>query len=55
MAIVGTDSIWPVQGHRQVLDIKSGTSYTVAAIAANETTVNWMRPTDIDIGTAISE
>ncbi len=55
VAIVGADTIWPVEGQRHVREIKSGTSFTVAAVAANETTVNWLQPADIDIETAIAE
>jgi|GEM_PF-2402353 len=55
IAIAGSDTIWPMEGLRRLSDITSGYSNTVAAIAVNHSTVNWMEPRDMDIDAAISE
>ena len=55
MAIVGDDTIWPRTGRRQRTEITSGTSYTLAAIVANDTSVNWMQPIDFDVDAALAD
>lgn len=55
MAIVDSNTIWPQTGRRQRTEIRSGTSYTVAAIVANNTSVNWMQAIDLDIDAAVAE
>jgi hypothetical protein len=54
-AIVGANTIWPQTGRRRWTEITSGTSYTVAAIVANNTSVNWMQPIDLDIDAVVAE
>lgn len=55
VAVVDDRTIWPTKGHRQVSDITSGTSHTVAVIQSRKTHANWMQPADIDIATAVEE
>jgi hypothetical protein len=55
MAIVDPLTIWPQTGRRSWTEIKSGTSYTVAAIVANSTQINWMQPIDLDIEAVLTE
>jgi len=54
-AIVGADTIWPHTGRRQWNEIRSGLSYTVAAIVANDVAVNWMQPSDPEIDAVLAE
>ena len=55
VAIVGRNTLWPPTGTRRYGDIRSGTSFTTAAVVANETRVNWMQPADINVETAVAE
>ena len=55
MAVVGADTIWPVTGRRSSTEIKTGYSYTIAAVMLQDTSVNWMQPVDADVSTALSD
>jgi hypothetical protein len=55
VAIVNKNTIWPPNGLRTMRDISSGTSYTVAVVQSERTSVNWMQPADIDLESAVAE
>jgi hypothetical protein len=55
VAVVGPDTIWPIGGKRACAEIKTGYSYTIAAVALPVTTVHWMQPIDTDVVSAISQ
>lgn len=55
VAIAGAETIWPHSGCRQWTEITSGYSYTIAAIVANDTAVNWMQPIDLDVDAALGD
>lgn len=55
MAVVGPETIWPTAGRRSYTEIKTGTSYTIAAVSLKNTSVNWMQPTDTDLASTLSE
>ena len=54
MAVVGPETIWPTAGRRSYTEIRTGTSYTIAAVSLTDTTANWMQPLDIDLALALS-
>lgn len=55
VAVVGTETIWPNSQHRAWTEITSGTSFTIAAVRANQLTVNWMQPADPDVDATVND
>lgn len=55
MAVVGSETIWPNSQQRAWTEITSGTSFTIAAVRANNWTANWMQPSDPDVDALVSD
>lgn len=54
-AILGPQTLWPLNGPRMISDVRSGTSYTIAVVEARHSDFPWMAPEDIDVETLASE
>ncbi len=55
LGVVGPQTIWPTSQRRAWTEITSGTSFTIAAVRANQLNANWMEPTDPDVDALVND